>query len=172
MPADKILALDPSSAIIGWAIAEPGGANPRVLDLGLLRGGAGRLWTRIGRLCDASEELVQKVRPTVVVVEVTSGLCYRKERSQTLSWLAFAQGAVVATVNRHARVRVVQETEWTGKGRRVPKEKRAAQVAHWCAPYRQFAPRDRGHDAADAVGLAAWYLDTLAAERLRARAAR
>jgi hypothetical protein len=153
----KILALDPSSTACGWAVLTPDGRNPAVHDLGVIRPGPGKLWPRIDRLVLKVEELAARVAPSDVVIEVTSGRTYKSNRRQSLAWLAFAQGATVAACRRSCRsIHTVTEQDWTG---RKPKRDRAKLVCLWCPTYHKFAPRDPGMDAADAIGVGAWWLD-------------
>jgi Holliday junction resolvasome RuvABC endonuclease subunit len=150
----KILSLDPSSTACGWAVLDLGGD---VLDLGVIKPGGHRpLWSRVGRMCDAIGELMARIEPDEVLVEVTSGMTYKARRASSLATLGMAQGAVWCAVKAGGREpHVVTEVEWT---QRRKKQDRQRELAIWCDAYRGVAKKDKGGDIADAVGLGLWWL--------------
>lgn len=149
-----LLALDPSSQATGWAVFDDG----RLRRCGVWRPKSGSLWARIDATGLAVGTMLDECRPDHVVVEVTSGMTYKRVRAHSLSALAFAQGAVVqAARGPHHRTPVhpVDEQQWTG---RRPKKLRAKMVAATEPVYAAFAPKDKGLDAADACGVGLWWL--------------
>jgi Holliday junction resolvasome RuvABC endonuclease subunit len=162
----RVLALDPSSTACGWAILD---GSATVHDLGVIRPGEHRpFWSRVTRICDGVGELLDRHLCDEVLIEVTTGLTYRKVRASSLAALGMAQGAVWRTVQMHAREpRVVNEREWTA-GR--TKRDRARSLGLWCDAYRAVQGSDKGGDIADAIEIGLWWLDQRRAERLAGRA--
>lgn len=163
MSAAPILALDPSSTVLGWAAMR----GPELVDAGAVRAmrGAPSL-ARIDELADRACRLLIRFDPEVVVVEVPSGVAGRGSTAGATGHLAIygmAVGAIRASVRHmlwrlpggpHRAVIAVDECDWT-RGR--PKGRRAAitRMEHpgldWDA--------DGGHDMADAIGIGRWLLD-------------
>lgn len=178
----RVLALDPSSTCTGYAVLEglaPGG----LLEGGLMRPGASKrvvgvsdeagvadvaawLGSRelaacrrvVETLCDL-RELVERVKPDRVVIEVPSGKVgtgARRGASGSLTTYGMAAGAVWGLCRVMAPGRVVPITErmWT-----VDAGSKSARVAEVLAVYggRYEAGADSGMDTADAIGLGRWY---------------
>jgi Holliday junction resolvasome RuvABC endonuclease subunit len=158
----KILSLDPSSTACGWAVLDD---DRTIVDLGVIKPGGHRpLWSRVGRMCDAVGELMARIEPDEVLVEVTSGMTYKARRASSLATLGMAQGAVWCAVKAGGREpHVVLETEWT---RRLPKANRQRELAIWCDAYRDIAKKDKGGDIADAIGVALFWIEQQRAARL------
>lgn len=157
-----LLALDPSSHAVGWALFR----GERLKRCGVWRPGSGPLWARVARVGGAVAQMLEESGATAVVVEVTSGQVYKRERASSLASLMAAQASAVEAARgpgRETPVHPVTELEWT---RGVPKKKRASLVAMAEPVYAEFAPRDKGLDAADACGVGRWWLDRERVERL------
>jgi Holliday junction resolvasome RuvABC endonuclease subunit len=162
----KILSLDPSSTACGWAVLDD---DRTIVDLGVIKPGGHRpLWSRVGRMCDAVGELMARIEPDEVLVEVTSGMTYKARRASSLATLGMAQGAVWCAVKAGGREpHVVTEVEWT---QRRKKQDRQRELGIWCDAYRAVQKRDKGGDIADAVGLGLWWLGQQRAAEVMGRA--
>lgn len=154
----KILALDPSSTLTGYAVL----ADARtVLDVGLIRPNRTRdaANERIRAMATDVLALIGEHRPDVVVVEDTSGKVGRRGRARGMNGAGLAvHGKAVGWIlsaceSAGVRVEPVAENDWT---RGVRKATRQARVA---AEFKgKYDPaRDGGGDAADAIGLARWW---------------
>lgn len=159
----RLLALDPSSTCVGWAVFERG----ELAGAGILRpdrGDHGAL-CRIRRLVERVAELVSTHQPARVLLEIPSGHAGRGSRAGATGQLAIygmAVGAIWCDLVHAAPCEVVggcevltcTETAWT---RGLPKRRRAERLRlehpglDWDA--------DRGLDMADAIGMGQWYLD-------------
>jgi Holliday junction resolvasome RuvABC endonuclease subunit len=156
-PPARLLALDPSSTAVGWAVFDAG----KLRTLGVFRSAAENPMARIAKLATAVTKLSEAWQPNTVVLETVSGM-HRHARSMSVATCAMAQGAIWYAIHaagfHGTRMLVpIKENAWT-KG--TPKAKRADRV-RLCEPiYAEFARRDgdKGLDGADAVGLGLWYL--------------
>lgn len=94
----QILGIDPGSRATGYALLEvtPGGTTLR--EAGVLRVRTdGTLAERLGRLTDALEEIVHRVRPDVGAVEDL----FHAVNARSALRLAHARGAILAVFGRH-----------------------------------------------------------------------
>jgi Holliday junction resolvasome RuvABC endonuclease subunit len=160
---DAMLALDPSSHAVGWAVFR----EERLVRCGVWRPGSGPLWSRVARIGEAVAQMLVESRASLVVVEVTSGKTYKKERASSLASLMAAQASAVEAARGPGRgtpVHPVTELEWT---RGVPKKKRASLVAATEPVYAAYAHKDKGLDAADACGVGRWWISKRRWEQLR-----
>ncbi|CAB4131350.1 hypothetical protein UFOVP124_81 [uncultured Caudovirales phage] len=145
-----ILVLDPSSTACGWALF----LGETLRRCGVWRAGAGPMESRVDRLCECLTASLPDIN--MVVVEISSRIAYNARRAKSLPALLYAQGRLEqAARGQVTKCHRVTEQEWTG---RKPKHQRAKMVALLEPVYRQFAPRDKGLDAADAVGLGQWWI--------------
>jgi len=148
------LALDPSSTAIGWAVF----AGDVLWRCGVWRPkGTSPLEARCDQIADAVIQMVGEVQPDRVLIEVSSRMAYNPRRAKSLPALLYAQGGTVQAVRSTGTpVTTINEQEWTG---RKPKHVRAKLIALTEPVYHAFAHRDKGLDAADAVGLGRWWLN-------------
>lgn len=168
----RILALDPSSSCVGWAVGDvtrdrDGRPQFAVLDAGRLVGKKAHAYT--DRCDQFARDLTALVAAALTrgpdltltaLVEIPGGKVHTGRHGgggAGLSVYGFACGALWATLaapphgNRVTRVGIRAE-EWTGGH---SKAKRALVAKRLWPPY---APeRDPGGDIADAVALAAWW---------------
>ena len=158
MDARTIIALDPSSRVVGFAVYQGG----HYLECGLLtpRDRKASVPERVANLCSEARSLVRDIRPDVIVVEVMAGRQYASKasgRTTALPPCAFASGAVWQAcqyVNGvAAQVEAVLNTDWT---RGISKAKRQIVAKRLYHPY--DPKQDRGADASDALCLLDWWL--------------
>lgn len=163
-----LLAVDPSLTATGWAIAD--------IDRGeIVRAGVIRppsRWARdvrIDSICATLEQAVVGAHdPDVAVIEVPSGRPGRGSRGGATGHLAlygWAVGEIRRTLlhlmpidtasgrRSHTRIECYTEREWT---RSIERSERVATV-RMQTPQLDWSV-DRGHDMADACGLAYWWL--------------
>jgi len=155
-----ILALDPSSSRTGYALLTE---QETLREAGLLKPGktTDPAAERIGAMCLDLAELLAALAPDVIVIEWTSGHVGRKRHRGGGAGLAVYGIAIGALwqVARHyaapagARVEIVAENDWTDG---VPKPDRIGNIARLYPAYNPA--RDTGGDAADAIGLARWWI--------------
>lgn len=162
-----ILALDPSSTRTGYAVTDDAG---RVVDAGILKPNRADdpPNDRIAAMAAELPSLVREYGVREVVIEDTSGKVGGRHRGGGAGLAVYGKAvgwfiAVARTLLPPGRVHCVLENTWT-RGRRKPD--RASAVALAAGSPRQLAG-DRGHDAADAIGLAQWFVQ---ARRLDAKA--
>lgn len=173
-----ILSLDPSSTCVGYAVLA--GLRPAdLIDAGRLTPSmaAGAIpdlpdWLRdhlrqpqlraawrVMSLVRDVAGLIQEHQPSLVVVEIPSGLFGSGARNGargSLTTYGMAAGAIWSACNHHLPGRVVPVTErqWTPK--RGPKHKAQIAIAGF---YKNYNPSDDpGADVADAIGLARWWM--------------
>ena len=159
----KILGLDPSSTVTGYAVM---GDDYTLFDAGrFVPGKNDPVEVRTDAMCDDLAELLEDVVPDVIVLEWTSGKTAGRLQNRRMSGLQF-YGIGLGEVRREIihwlrsrptdrhRLVLVPENEWTkGKG----KDERAAIIARL---YRQYDfTADVGHDMADAIGVARYWLE-------------
>lgn len=160
---DRILALDPSSTLTGWAVVHRSG---RLIEAGLLRpeSRGDRSWERVCALCDSLHELLGQISPGTIIIEWTKGKVGQRRHGGLGAGLAVygcGVGAQAAVARIWARsqpgvlVDAVLENDWT---RSVPKTDRIAAIAATYPAYAAQAAEDEGGDIADAIGLAAWWI--------------
>lgn len=158
-----VVGLDPSSTVVGYGVLTP---SAGFVEAGLLLPDNAKdaSWVRVMELCDEVETLLERVQPTVVLIEWTRGKVNRHRHHGAGAGLA-VYGTGVGAVGRQCwlwargkrdvTIEAVLENDWT---RGVPKGQRQIAMA---ATYPQYAPHlgeDGGGDMADAIGLAAWWL--------------
>lgn len=152
-----ILALDPSSSCLGYAIMRDA---CHLQECGRITPAKSRdaAAERIASLGRSLAELLTEVKPRAIVIEITSGKVARRlgKNVQGLGVYGMAVGFLwrecLATEPPDG-VHVVEENVWT---RGISKDKRTAAVAAIFRRYRTAA--DPGGDAADAIGIARWWL--------------
>lgn len=156
----KVLALDPSSTVIGYCIGDDG----RVVD-------AGRITPAKAR-ATAEERIVSMAQQ--LTLEVITGSCVEwaiiEKPSKHVGGTHGGRGAGLATYGMavgyvwHSvcaagvardRIRLVDPNEWT---RGVSKARRARAVEARVRGYSIEA--DRGLDCADAIGLMQWWFQS------------
>ena len=155
----NILAFDPSSTVTGYAqLRQPDRGRLLLDDAGLLHPAASDPpLRRAEAMAREAVHLVYAAQPDVVLVEITSGKVNRhrhKGGGAGLAVYGMAVGVIWAEVRRaFPAARAIPENTWT---RGVSKRTRATAVA--AAFPRYQAAGDPGLDAADAIGLAWWYV--------------
>lgn len=157
---EVLLALDPSSTVVGYAALR---RNRSLIEAGLIEP-ASRSDASIERVRTMGDDLVtllDRLRPTVVLVEWTKGKVGRRRHGGQGAGLA-VYGAGVGWMacraecwasGRGCEVIAVLENDWT---RGVPKEARQAAMRTLVPEY--AGVEDRGGDIADALGLGLWWL--------------
>lgn len=165
----KILAIDPSSTRLGWAVMD---GHESLIDAGLIiadeyeYGLKGKRRIRVRKLeafervdgvCETLSARLQLVDPDEIVIETTSGKIARRLKKYAPTGQAFYGMAIygvyrLCTASQRP-VHMVKENKWTGG---VPKEKRQFAVA---TLFPRYNPADdAGGDIADAIGLGRWWL--------------
>lgn len=158
-----ILGVDASSSGTGLALLRSPGGYRDVLALTLLTPPTKLDYQRrIDWTCDALERQTRDfAHPEVIAIELTDGAKWMG-RSRAKGWtysvipLAGAQFAIRQTLRRifpTARIETYSSSQW---GRGKPKPDRAKHLAAVYPEYQKLAAKDRGYDAADALGIAVW----------------
>ena len=100
-----ILGIDPGTAITGYGVVtRRNGAGPRLRECGVIRTSAGRpLLERIREIYDATAELIERHRPSVVSVEDV----FQGKNVKSALKLGHARGAILLAA-AHAEVRVAE----------------------------------------------------------------
>jgi len=175
----KLLAVDPSSKCVGYAVMtgmEPGelvdgGCLTPSVDRGLLPAYPNWLgvqahlqgvelmhWRRIMSLGVELMRVIDEAKPDAIVIEIPSGKFGTGAKHGgrgSLTTYGLAAGMLSGICRRHGvPVIPVTERQWTaGQGN---KRKRQAVIA---AYYRRYVcNKDPGADVADAIGLGRWWL--------------
>jgi hypothetical protein len=118
----KILSLDPSSTITGYAIMETAGdADPRMIEIGKLRKpGEHPPADRIDAMIDALADLLDEHKPDVVLMEVTSGKTSARHKGSGAGLAIYGQA--VGEFRRYLLcvreqcgfdLRCIMENDWT-----------------------------------------------------------
>ena len=154
----KLIAFDPSSSVIGYAIIETIGV--KVVEAGLLKPDktTDDANTRIRAMIRDAQELIAEQDPDAIVIEDTSGKVARRHGAgggaglavygKAVGWLACACERI-----RPGKVTLILENEWTGG---VSKARRALNVRS-VAPLIDLSS-DKGGDAADAIGVGIYFV--------------
>jgi hypothetical protein len=158
----RILSLDPSSTLTGWASMHRSG---QLLEAGLLRPDSRRdaSWDRVCSLSDSLWELLEEVRPGTILIEWSSGKIGKRHHGLGAGLAVYGCGvggqAMIARewARAHPGVRIeaVLENTWT---RSAPKSHRTAAIVAMYPAYAASAGEDAGGDIADAIGLATWWI--------------
>ncbi len=156
-----ILALDPSSTCIGYAIFACRANFESLLgDAGLITTPQKpSAYVRMVKLADDVFDLIREFNgpPMTIVVEVPSGHVNHGRHKGSGAGLSVYGMAVGYLLGRLASldvdVRIILENDWT---RGIPKGERQASVA---ARYASYDPaKDPGGDVSDAIGLGEWWI--------------
>ncbi len=156
---DIIVALDPSSTIVGYAAMTPYGI---LIEAGLITPAdqSAGSYDRINSLCLQVRRLLGQIRPAYCLIEWTKGKVGKRHHGlgAGLAVYGCGVGAVAATCRQWAegqgaQVHAIIENDWT---RGVPKRVRQLAIASEYTAYR--IGQDPGGDAADAIGLACWWI--------------
>lgn len=157
------LGLDPGIDTSGYAVLA---SLDELLEAGTLSPDdpKAHATARIESLCGGLEALLERFKPSLVVIEWNSGKVNRRRHQGGGAGLA-VHGAVTCGLWREAlgwarqnraTVVTVDESQWTHG---VRKEERALAVA---SMFPGLAwTQDRKHDVADAIGVALWKLKEL-----------
>lgn len=165
---DAILALDPSSTRTGWAWFSAGTLREAGYMTGAKR--SDPAIARIAAMDEQVRELVEQIRPRVVVVEITSGHVQARHKGggAGLATYGMAVGALAIGASRSMvelvlraydipslyGVYTVAENEWTrSRNKRVRQRALAARTPGY------DASKDAGADAGDAIQIGEWYLE-------------
>lgn len=101
-PAPRVLGIDPGLQVTGYAVLEPRGRVPHVLEAGIVRSAEGRGATdmapRLNSLYDGIVEVLEQFRPTVVAVEQ---LFAHYSHPRTAILMAHARGVILLAAARH-----------------------------------------------------------------------
>lgn len=164
-----ILAIDPSSSAIGWAIVDGSGDCKRTSAAGVITRPGTWPWTlRIRGMLDELQAVFARDDWRVIVVEVPGpkqakhGRRQRKGLTQSTSGrYAVAVGAVLAECWRAAGPRApvitVESDEWTRLGGTFGVEK-SRRINQLCLEHQGYDPKaDPGGDMADAIMLGCWW---------------
>ena len=65
----RVLGIDPGTHVLGWGVVALRGADLRMIDFGVVRGGGGELPARLLRIHDGLAEVLRRARPDVIAVE-------------------------------------------------------------------------------------------------------
>lgn len=173
-----ILALDPSSTCVGYAVLaglsptelidagrlKPSMAADAIPDLpdwlrDHLRQPALKAAWRIAGLVRDAVDLVHEHHPTQIVVEIPSGLFgtgARHGARGSLTTYGLAAGAIWSVMDQQlpGQVAPITERQWTPD--RGAKGKAQLAIAAMYKGYSMHA--DPGADVADAIGLARWWI--------------
>ena len=152
-----IIALDPSSTAIGYAVL--GQIDGGLIDAGLITPDR-KTHPPLVRILAMLEELtllICETEPEAVVIEVTSGKVGKRHKGKGagLAVYGMAVGAVwqLCRSVEFLEVAPVLENDWTdGKG----KSKRLSLLCAMEPKYKR--ERDPGGDVGDAIGLGRWWL--------------
>ncbi|MGN6367485.1 MAG: hypothetical protein ACTHN5_04415 [Phycisphaerae bacterium] len=154
-----ILALDPSSTCVGYALMT--GPRPdQLLDGGLLRPKPAKLpiVARVRQFAQDLRELLEEHRPAAVVMEVSftrHGRAHDRGGAATLGVYGFAVGYLFHVLEASGvSIESLEATQWTGRMRKAERTERIR--AMYGARYP--AARDPGGDLADAIGIGRWWL--------------
>lgn len=155
----KLLGLDPSSTVTGYAVMEE---SESLIDAGRLlpRNKRSPAIVRIPEMIDEIFSLLDEHTPDKVIIEVTSGKVNTKRHGGSgagLSTYGMAVGAVwqaVRSVMGDDSVVTVSENIWT---RGVSKKARQCYLARVFPNYERHMSKDVGMDVADAIGLLVWW---------------
>mgnify|MGYP007100106880 CR=1 FL=1 len=162
MSNQRLIAIDPSSTRIGWALFDG-----TLVDAGFTRPGRTKdgYIERVRSMVDDLCGIVERHEPNVAVIEVPSGKAARGSRpgmAGTQAIYGLAVGAVWQSMllvvpsnarGGHGVVETTTEREWT---RSVPKAARARTLP---LEYPQLDwSADGGLDMADAIGIGLWWI--------------
>lgn len=153
----KLLSLDPSSSIVGYAITT---GPAEVVEAGRITPDkASAKWPqRVESLERQVIELIQDTQPDLVLIEAPSGKVHRaiakksKGAGQSIYGAAFGSIWTVARQAMPERVQIVSANEWT---RQQTKGNRAEELSRIMPGI--DLKQDTGLDAADAIELAVWW---------------
>lgn len=154
-PLPIVLGIDPGTRVMGYGAVVAGGREPRLLAAGTLEPpGRAAVPVRLGFLRRELDELIARLRPSVVVVEQA----FSAVNAQSALRIGEGRGVVLACASV-AGAEVVQYPPATAKKALVgngaaSKEQVAAMVAHVLGALEPPLPLD----ATDALGLALAYV--------------
>lgn len=163
--AERIIALDPSSTIVGYAAMN---SRSGLIEAGLIspvNRSAGS-YDRIVSLRSQLRKLLDAASPSAILIEWTKGKVGKRHHGHGAGLAVYGCGVgAIATECEHwcmlrrphgssdHIVIPVLENDWTGG---VQKEVRQLAIASEYPAY--HISDDPGGDAADAIGLARWWL--------------
>ncbi len=150
-----ILGIDPGTSIAGYGALVQADDGPRLLAAGTLRTrGRAEISERLGQLSEQMEELLDHIRPAVVVVEQA----FAARNIQSALRIGEARGVVLASAARSGS-RVVQYPPATAK-KAITGNGRAdkTQVAAMVATMLKLDEPPTPLDVTDALGLALAYI--------------
>jgi Holliday junction resolvasome RuvABC endonuclease subunit len=154
----RILSLDPSSTACGWAVFD---SYPVALvDFKVIKAGSRKdELSRIRHLCRGVLDLIAETEPDKVILEWASGKVNGriKGRTQGLATMGHGQGWIAGVVENCTshEPQYVYPNDWKGNKR---KDRMAQTIAAIYPEYAAWKQKDRGFDAADAIGMAHWWL--------------
>ena len=159
----NIAAFDPSSKITGACVLIPEGSNlPRLVSAWRIKPdkATAPAIDRIDNMVEGVREILRTHKPSLIIVEITTGKVAGRFKGQKISGqgvYGMAVGAVQQTcmnwaaMNHGVEVIRVRENVWTnGKAKNT-----RAQGVHALYPSLDWSS-DTGHDIADSIGLALW----------------
>ena len=155
MEAMKLLSLDPSSTMTGYAIMDE---KANLVEAGLIkpRKAGDELWTRILTMSKSLITLIKEIEPTHCIVEVPIGKHRRLPAAMSGSLVKYgcAVGSLYLAAHLFCPHVYPVSTLWTGGKAKV---RRAGAVAFRFPTY--DPDKDKGLDMADAIGMGVWWLD-------------
>jgi Holliday junction resolvasome RuvABC endonuclease subunit len=168
-----ILALDPSSTCVGYALV----AGPRpdqLVDGGLLRPKPAKLpiIARVRQFAQDFRELLEEHRPAVVVMEVSlsrHGRANDRGGASALGVYGLAVEYLFHSLETSGTpIETLDATQWTERLRKAKRTERIRAIYGTRYP----VERDPGGDLADAIGIGRWWLQhsTHSARPTRTRA--
>jgi len=156
----KLLSIDPSSKLTGYAVLDE---RANLLEAGLLRPRKTKddIWDRIEAMCDGLMTLITEVNPTHCIIEVPTGRHARLPAMASGSLVKYgcAVGVMWAVAYLEVPHTYAVPTTWTGG---KPKKIRAQSVALRFPNY--STEHDKGLDMADAIGMGVWWLGSMAGQ--------
>ena len=163
----KILSIDPSSTKTGYAVFDDAKRGEKLIEAGNVHGKAdARPLDRVEAMIQELYIILTEHEVNTILIEIPDGKVHGRLQGVNMGGLAIygmAVGAVWwAMRGRWAGVKPISVNEWTNG---VPKAERAAttQLRH----PEQDLTKDSGHDAADAIGMADWWLANRAVNTAR-----
>lgn len=173
MPSVDLLALDPSSSAVGWAVFLDG----RPIDAGVIRSASTDFGRRLARLVRGVQDVISIHAPRSIAMEWNEGRPSsndpkRRRSLKVTTTLCHGQGALFgALMTRGIAVEFVGDMTWTSREgkNRLKKEVRAAEVRGRYPDLAEVWENDPGDDAADAVGLGEWIVAQRKAREIESR---
>lgn len=164
-PSKVILGIDPGTLITGYGLIRNQGGEHKVVDYGCIKPPSQlKLTDRYLIIFNGIEELIQKHRPEILVVETQ----YVGKNVQSAIKLGMARGIAIIAAKRHA-LSIYEYAPTEAKKAVVGSGKASkGQVQHMVKLLLKLAELPQPEDAADALALAICHANSMAyAHRLK-----